>query len=350
MSVAQIFTPTRFQPRPWLRNGHLQTIAGNLLPRPNTLPPSTPELFEVAPASATHPSSQVLCLCHWQPEAVQADRLTVLLLHGLEGSADSQYILGNANKMWSAGLNVVRMNMRGCGGTESLSPTLYHSGLSGDVAAVVRLLTARRGLRQIAIVGYSLGGNLVLKFAGELGMQSTTPALPSNLRAIVGISPSVDLASTAEALHLPINRFYERRFLSSLRKRFLRKVSLFPDLYDPARSRHLRSLRDFDDNITAFYSGFLGAADYYDRCAAAHVLDRISLPTLIIHALDDPFVRLTPESRTRILANPNIALIEPAHGGHCAFLASPHSEPHDDGYWAESTLLRFLHLHSGSLR
>ena len=128
------FHPQPFEPRPWLGNGHVQTIVGNYLRRPDRLPACTAELVEVSPATHNQISSQVLCHCHWQAEPVRASRMTAILLHGLEGSSKSQYIIGNADKMWRAGWNVVRMNMRNCGGTEALSPTLYHSGLSGDVA------------------------------------------------------------------------------------------------------------------------------------------------------------------------------------------------------------------------
>lgn len=331
-----LFDAAPFQPRPWLSNGHLQTIFGNYLRRPDGLPPSTSELIEVSAMTRQQIASMVLCQCHWQPEAVRAERLTIILVHGLEGSSRSQYVVGNANKMWRAGCNVVRMNMRNCGGTESLSPTLYHSGMSGDVAAVMTSLTARYRLRAVALVGYSMGGNLVLKLAGELG--STAPAM---LRAVVGVSPALDLGASADALHEPLNRVYERHFLRALIRHYRRKVMLFPQAYDAARADGLRSLRDFDDRITALYGGFASAEDYYYRAAAARVLSRIAVPTLILHALDDPFVRITPESCALVSANPSIQLIETAHGGHCAFLGRP-VPPDNDGYWAESTLLRFL--------
>jgi uncharacterized protein len=334
------FSPPPFQPRPWLSNGHLQTIFGNYLRRRDELPPFTAELVEVSPATRSQISSQVLCHCHWQPESVRAQRLTVILLHGLEGSSKSQYVVGNANKMWRAGFNVVRMNMRNCGGTESLSPTLYHSGLSGDVAAVMSALAARFGLERVALVGYSMGGNLMLKLAGELGARNG-PSEPSVLRAVATVSPALDLGPSADALHRPINRIYERHFLRALTRHFRRKAMLFPRVYDPARADGLRSLRDFDERITALYSGFQGAEDYYGRAAAARVLSSISVPTLILHACDDPFVRITPASCALIAANPNVTLIETKHGGHCAFLARPTSS-NDDGYWAESTILRFL--------
>jgi predicted alpha/beta-fold hydrolase len=360
-----------FEPRWWLPNGHLQTIAGNFLRRNDRdLPPAQPQLIRIpaagalpaaAPSAATELSAdpgpsaamrrdakrqnhtealgtQVLCHCHWQPPEVRAYRTTVIILHGLEGSSNSQYVRGNAARMWRAGLNVVRMNMRNCGGTERLTPTLYHSGLSGDVAAVLHAVVAQHGLRRVALVGYSMGGNLVLKLAGELGKQA-----PPELCAVVGVSPAMDLGPSADALHLLSNRIYERKFLRALVKRYRRKTILFPRAYDPARAEGLKSLRDFDDRVTALYSGFANADDYYARAAAARVLDRIAVPTLILHALDDPFVRIMPETRAKIAANQHITFTETEHGGHCAFLAVPDSiDKEDDGYWAEKVLLRFI--------
>jgi predicted alpha/beta-fold hydrolase len=326
-----------FQPRRFLRNGHLQTIAGNYLPRVSALPPSEPQLVEVSPAIGGQIASQVLCQCHWQPAPVRSARPTAILVHGLEGSSNSQYVVGNSNKLWRAGCNIIRMNMRNCGGTEALTPTLYHSGLSNDVLAVMNFFVEQHRLESIALIGYSMGGNLVLKLAGELGATA-----PVQLRSVTGISPAVDLGPSADALHQPQNRLYEMKFLRALLRRFRRKTMLFPRAYDANRAAGIRSLRDFDERITALYSGFAGAEDYYYRAAAARVLDRITVPTLILHALDDPFVRLTAESRSAILANPNITLVESEHGGHCAFLAQPDDTTGYDGYWAEHTLLRFL--------
>jgi predicted alpha/beta-fold hydrolase len=336
------FTPRPFTPRRWLTNGHLQTIVGNFLPRTDKLPPAEAVYVVVSPGTDTQIASQVLCHCHWQPEAVRAERLTVILLHGLEGSSNSQYVVGNANKLFAAGMNVVRMNMRNCGGTERLSPTLYHSGLSGDVRAVMNLFLVRERLERVALVGYSMGGNLVLKLAGELGNEA-----PPQLRAVVGVSPAVDLGPSADLLHAPVNRLYERRFLKALRRRFRMKAMLFPRVFDPSKADALDSLRDFDDRITALYSGFQSADDYYYRAAAARVLDRIAVPTLILHACDDPFVVITDESRAKLAANACITLLEPAHGGHCAFLATPDPTRNDDGYWAETTLLAFLRSAAG---
>lgn len=341
-SIAQhIAHAVEFVPRRFVRNGHLQTIVGNFLRRQNSLPPAESVLVEVASGIDGHMGSQVLCDCHWQPEEVRAARSTAIIVHGLEGSSNSQYVIGNANKLWQAGANIIRMNMRNCGGTEALSSTLYHSGLSGDVGAVMRYFVDLYGLKSISLIGYSMGGNLVLKLAGELGSSA-----PRALRSVIGVSPVIDLAPSADALHAPQNRVYEMKFLRALVARFRRKVALFPRVYDPGRADQIRSIRDFDERITAFYSGFTGADDYYYRAASARILDRIAVPTMILNAADDPFIRLLPESREKIAGNPRITFLESSHGGHCAFLAAPDRATNYDGYWAEHTLLRFLLEHA----
>ncbi len=299
------------------------------------------ELVETVPAHGNQISTQVLCECHWQPLPDRFARPTVLILHGLEGSSRSQYVMGNAAKLWAEGCNVIRMNMRTCGGTERLTPTLYHSGMSGDVEAVMRFFLHKHRLQSFALIGYSMGGNLVLKLAGDLGS-----AAPPELKAVVGVSPAIGLGLSADALHLPANRLYEQRFLRALLKRFRRKAFLFPRAFDPGRTEMVHSLRDFDDRITALYSGFRSADDYYFRASAARVLDRIAVPTLLIHACDDPFIRFAPETRVSIARNKQIQLLETTHGGHCAFLAAPEPANGNDGYWAERTALRFVLQHA----
>ncbi len=328
-----VFEWQDFIPRRGLRNGHLQTIAGNFLPRRLTLPEPTSLLVEVEGPVAGYGPTQVLCHCHWQNEGVRAQRLSVVLVHGLEGSSSSQYVLGNAARAWNAGMNVVRMNMRSCGGTEELSPTIYHSGRSEDVAAVVEALVAH-GAEAIALVGYSMGGNLVLKYAGELGAD-----LRPEVRALAGVSPLLDLAPSSDALHEFQNRIYERRFLRAMLARVRRKAKLFPELYSTQGLETIRSMRDFDGQIVARYGGFRDADDYYASVASSQWVASLPVPTLIIHSLDDPFLRMLPETRNSLLTNPHIRYLETKHGGHCAFL-----EPaiNDDGYWAEKTLLNFL--------
>ena len=355
-TVSSLARVEEFFPRRFLRNGHLQTLVGNFKPRQYVLPEAEAQLIEVdAGKGATGESkssgltaservkqgqaevrargaSYVLCHCHWQANAGQCP--TVVLVHGLEGSSRSQYMLGNSARAWAAGCNVIRMNMRNCGGTEDLSPTLYHSGLSADVAVVMQTLAAEKGLEAFALVGYSMGGNLVLKLAGEVAAD-----VPDYLKAVVGISPAMDLGVSADALHSISNRVYEWKFLIGLRRRFRRKAELFPDIYSTVGLERIASLRQFDDQITARYSGFSGADDYYERASSTRVAPQISVPTLILHALDDPFIRMLPSTRAALLGNQRIRLIETLHGGHCAFLAPATGY---DGYWAEKMLLDFL--------
>jgi hypothetical protein len=213
--------------------------------------------------------------------------------------------------------------------------------LSGDVLAVLRHYQQTRGAERWSMVGYSMGGNLVLKLAGELA-EDAAPLLC----AVAGVSPVVDLAPSSDALHEPANRLYEWKFLRGLVQRYAYKCTLFPQIFDPSRSRGVRSLRDFDDRVMSPYCGFTGAVDYYHRAASARVVDRIAVPTLVLHALDDPFIRMLPETRATLLANPYVHLIETEHGGHCAFLAPATGY---DGYWAEKLLFDFLHAQAENL-
>ena len=267
----------------------------------------------------------------------------MLIVHGLEGSSLSQYVIGTGSKAWAAGMNVVRMNMRNCGGTDHLGPTLYHSGLSSDVGAVLRTIVEQKRLPEVAIVGYSMGGNLVLKLAGDWGRNNANAkAMPPELKAVAAVSPAADLGPSADAMHTePSNWIYEYKFLWGLMRRLRRKKELFPEIYRmPARWP--RTIREFDDVVTAPYSGFAGADDYYFRAAAARVVDKIAVPTLVINALDDPFIRLLPDTRAKMLNNPRITLLETEHGGHCAFLASANGY---DGRWAERQMIHFFRHH-----
>ncbi len=317
-----------FEPRRGLRNGHLQTIVGNFLPRPEFLCSSVAETVEVDPADG----SRVMCFCDWQPEQERANRLTLILVHGLEGSSESRYMRGIAARAWNAGCNVVRMNMRNCGNSDELTPTLYHSGLSDDVGAVMQHYADRFKLRQVALVGYSMGGNLVLKFAGEWGNRAP-------LCAVATVCPAIDLAAGSNALHEPANRVYEWHFLRRLMRRYRRKAELYPHIYKQDRIGPIRSLRQFDNDIVAPHCGYRDADDYYYRAASARVVDKIAVPTLIIRAVDDPFVRMLAETRAALIANSNVLLVETKHGGHCAYLSR---DKGDDIHWAEASVVGYL--------
>jgi len=309
-----------------LRGGHVQTLASFFLPRRIALPPAEKRLIEV------EPGVEVMCHCHWQSDRENA--LTVIIVHGLEGSSESQYMLGIAAKGMAAGMNVVRMNQRNCGGTDALSATLYHSGRSQDIAAIAQNLVEQDRIARFALAGFSMGGNLVLKLAGEWGREA-----PPQFRAVVAVCPSMNLAASADALHLAANRVYEYYFMWQLRRRLRAKARLFPKAFDASRLRGVTTLRDFDDKITAYYCGFEGASDYYERSSAANVVDRIAVPALILHAANDPFIRILPETRQKILSNPNITFVETMDGGHCSFLSKPDG---DDGRWAERRVVEFL--------
>jgi predicted alpha/beta-fold hydrolase len=316
----------KFRPRRGLRGGHVQTIASFFLRRRLALPSSESRFIEV------EPGIKVLCHCHWQTD--RANALTILIVHGLEGSSESGYMLGIAEKGLAAGMNVVRMNQRNCGGTEGLSSTLYHSGRSGDVAAVAENLIQYDKISRLALVGFSMGGNLVLKLAGEWAGEG-----PPEFRTVVAVCPSVDLAASADALHIRGNRIYEQYFLLQLRRRLREKARLFPGEFDLSRLHGVRTLREFDHKITAYYCGFEGASDYYARSAAANVVDRIAVPAFILHAANDPFIRILPETRRKIIANPNIIFRETEDGGHCSFIGDRDGY---DGHWAERQVVEFL--------
>lgn len=307
----------------------MQTLASFLAPRRIHLNPAEERLVEVAPGI------KVRCWCHWQ-SADREKALTVIVVHGLEGSSESQYMLGVARSGLAAGMNVVLMNQRNCGGMNHFAPTLYNSSLSADVAAVARHMVEHEGVSHFALAGFSMGGNLVLKLAGEWGRNG-----PREFRAVAAVCPAMDLAASADALHEPANRLYEWYFLVQLFRRMREKAKFFPEAFDVSRMRGISSLRLFDDRVTAHYCGFTGADDYYARAAAANVVGQIAVPALVIHAKNDPFIRLMPETRERILANPNITFIETDDGGHCAFMGAPDGNGYD-GRWAEREVVEFL--------
>ncbi len=283
--------------------------------------------FDVAP------DARVLAHCHWQSSS--STRPTLLALHGLEGSSEAHYMRGLADKAFSRGFNVVRLNQRNCGNTEHLSRGLYHSGLSADPAAVIRELAEVDRLPAVAVVGYSLGGNLGLRLAG------TTP--PGVLRAVCAISPTMDLARCVAALEQRQNAVYQWHFVRNLKRRMRRKARVLPGLFDLAHLDRIRTIREFDDAFTAPHHGFRDAADYYHRASSLRVVDRITTPTLIISAEDDPFVPHQQFRDAAVASNPHVATAISPHGGHCGFYTSP--DPGFDGYWAERRAVDFALRH-----
>jgi predicted alpha/beta-fold hydrolase len=315
-----------FKPLGLLRNPHLMTIAAAFWPRKFlALPSSIPRLFEV------EPGTQMLAECHWQENP--HEHPTLIAVHGLEGSSESNYMRGTAERAWTTGFNAVRLNQRNCGGTENLTSTLYHSGMSGDIRAVILELIQRDHLPEIFVAGFSMGGNLVLKMAGESG-----EAAPPELRACVAVAPALDLAACANALSEPQNFMYERHFVRGLKRRMRLKSSLFPGRFPLDGLNAVRTVREFDEVMTARFCGFKGADDYYACSSARRVISGIRRPTLITTAQDDPFVPFAPFEDPAIQANQNITLVAPEHGGHCAFISE---EGGEERFWVEARIIEF---------
>ena len=316
-----------FEPHPLLRNPHAQTLASTFLPRRfPRLPASVARDFQ------TEPGTRIRGECHWQQSP--QEHPTVVLVHGLEGSSDSGYMMGIAERAFVAGWNAIRLNQRNCGGTEFLTPTLYNSGLSGDYRAVLAELIEKDSLPEMFFAGYSMGGNLVLKMAGELG-----DAAPRQLRGVAGVCPTMDLAVCADAIALPGNFIYEYHFVSRLKKRMQRKAALFPGKFDLSALPSVRTVREFDDAITARYCGFRDADDYYAQSSALRVAAQIAVPALLVTAQDDPFVPFASFSNPALKQNDRIQLVAPQHGGHCAFVSR---HPGSERYWAEECLIGYF--------
>jgi len=326
------FEPLNYRPR--FSGGHKQTLYAWAKPRRfPRLPAPSARLFRVAPDAA------VTAHCHWHER--RAEHPTLILLHGLEGSSTAHYMCGIADKAWAAGWNVVRLNQRNCGGTEHLSRGLYHSGLTHDPLFVLRELIEQDGLPSIAIAGYSLGGNLTLKLAGELG-----DAAPPELKAVCAVSPTLELAVCVDALERRSNLAYEFNFVRNLKARMRRKAAAHPGLFSLEPLRRVWTVRQFDEAYTAPHHGFLNAADYYHRASALRVIDRIRVPALIMTAENDPFVPSQPFHDPAVTNNPRVTVVITPDGGHCAFVE--HGTGDYDGYWAEREIVRFVTAHETS--
>jgi predicted alpha/beta-fold hydrolase len=319
---------TEFVARASLRNGHRMTLYswGNprYFPR---LPAPARRYFEVAPGT------RVVADCHWHEQPWT--RATLIALHGLNGSSEAHYMRGLAAKAFERGMNVVRLNQRNCGDTEHLAEGLFHSGLTADAAHVVHELAHVDGLPRMAVAGYSLGGNLALKLAGEYG-----PSAPAELLGVAAVSPIIEISECTRALERPGNGLYQWNFVRDLKRRMRRKDRHHRGGFDLAKLDAIRTVRQFDDTYTAPSFGFRNAEDYYHRASAMRVIDRIAVPTLIITAEDDPFVPSQPFHDAKVTGNPHIDLRISEHGGHCGFVGERSAA--DDGYWAETQIVDFV--------
>lgn len=332
-TVAETFAAKPFRPHSVLIGGHAQTLGAYAWPRRYRFQRFSnideSRLFEV------EQGVRVLGHCRWQPRP--ADSPTIILWHGIEGSTASVYMIATADKAYRAGYNVIRLNFRNCGGTEHLTPTLYHGGLSSDLRVIINELIKSDGLGRIYLIGFSLGGNVVLKFAGEFG-----ESIPKQIAGICAVSPSVDLAASTRLILHRKNWLYHGNFVRNLKRKVRAKHKLFPGRYDLAKLPLVKTLRDFDEYFTSVSSGFADADDYYYRCSSARVVEEIRVPTLILHSKDDPFIPFEPLRDKAFADNPYVLLVPTERGGHVAFIASKTNG--EDRFWAENRAVEFCNL------
>jgi len=303
----------------------LATIVSNFWPRFKELEsvPAVEHRFETQLGIAIRVVEQ---------RPVGVSKGSFVLVHGLEGSSEGGYMQSMAWNILRAGYAVHRVNIRGCGGTEGWCPTLYHAGLTTDLRCYLESL---RGRGPVTLVGYSLGGNVVLKLAGELGESG-----PDLLHSVVGVSTPLDLAACVEALGKRANYLYQDRFVTRMRGRLEERRRLQPEAFAPIFARTdvnaIRTVYDFDDRITAPHFGFGNAPNYYKTQSSQNFLEGIRVPALLLTAQDDPLVPFAVYGHRAIRENPLIQLFAPAHGGHVAFLARQTPR-----FWADEAILEW---------
>jgi len=306
---------------PLFRNPHWQAVAGHLWKRDGDEArfPIERRLFQ------TEPDVQVLVESQ-RPAGpgVPSGPGEIVMVHGLEGSGKAGYMRSLSAAALRAGFAAHRFHMRTCGGTERLCQTLYHAGLTSDLVAVLRQLRTE-GRAPLFLVGFSLGGNVALKLAGEMG-ESARPLI----HGVVAVSTPLDLAACADRISQPENRLYERRFVRRMRARLCATGR-----YQERNFRGLRSVKDIDDRITAPSFGFGDAANYYRTQSAIRYLEGIRIPVLLIQAKDDTFVPF--EIFAAVRANPSIELLATEHGGHLGFIGR---RPHR--FWVDHAIMEWV--------
>jgi len=314
-----------FRPLPFLRGGHLQTLLGYWARRHLRWTLPTEDLVVDLDGGV-----RLLLRASWQRE--REARPTLVLVHGLGGDDRSTYSIATGSMAWSQGWNVVRMNMRGAGDSEALCARLYHAGVDTDLLAVLGAVAERTP--RLALVGFSLGANLVLL---TLGRQAAR--LPRGLFAAAAVSPPLDLSACADALRRGGSRVYERHYVRDMQRAYRRRQALLPELYQAGREQGLRTIRAYDGAITAHYGGFRDAADYYERSSAGPHLVGIDRPTLVLAAADDPMIPAESVARWPLPSSGLVRREMLPTGGHVGFVA-PTSAP--GRFWAAERVMAFL--------
>ncbi|MEZ5361664.1 MAG: alpha/beta fold hydrolase [Bryobacterales bacterium] len=305
--------------RPWPGGGDLQTIMARYWPA------SADERRWPAVDVYLDTVEGVRVLAKEQD---QGGERTLLCVHGLTACTEARYMMSLAGLALERGWNVIRLNVRNCGGTEALCPTLYHSGLTEDLHSVIAQLAPR----PLWVLGFSMGGHMVLKLAGEWGA-----APPEHVRGVCGISVPIRLADCSRRIGERRNFIYEKRFLRQLDATLALKKRLMPQALRGIDSASATSIWDFDDRVTAPAFGFAGAADYYAKASSSGFLSDIAVPALLIQAEDDPFIPFAVYEDEVFERNSNLTLLKSKQGGHVAFLARGGHR-----FWAEEQAIRWF--------
>jgi uncharacterized protein len=313
----------------WIRSAHLQTIGGRLL-RNTTGVRFSRERLET-------PDGDFLDLEYATVEGMElpADAPLVLKLHGLEGSAHSGYSVQLARSLAARGVRSVGLNFRSCGGEMNRTARFYHSGETGDLQLVLDHLGQCTPAGRLGALGFSLGGNVLLKYLGEQGEKARR-----HLRAAVAVSVPYDLGACADRMNHGTSRVYATFFLRSLRAKVRAKQAQLAPLCAVDQVLAARRVRDFDEALTAPLHGYASADDYYRRSSAGQFLGAVAIPTLLIHSLDDPIAIAESIDHAAIAANPNISTAFTDTGGHVGFVGGP--GPWAPTFWAEERGAEFL--------
>jgi predicted alpha/beta-fold hydrolase len=303
--VAGGHTVPPFEPHPWFRGGSAQTIVGRYLPGRRLQLPAT--YHEVDVDEGDRISALDSLPPGWRPGDPQA-----LLIHGLAGCARAPYVVRFGVRLAAMGVRVVRMNLRGAGAGFGSARGIYHAGRTDDLRTVAEWMARRSPDSPLALVGFSLGGNLVLKLAAEAAERPLDV-----LDAVVAANPPIDLAACCRHLQRPENRIYDRHFVRMLRREATRLHRAFPEL-GPVNVPRSASLYDFDDLYTSRRNGFADAADYYTRNSAGPLVPQIAIPGLVVHAVDDPFIPVDPFYGIQFPRSVALELLP--CGGHLGYL------------------------------
>ncbi|HET7295225.1 MAG TPA: alpha/beta fold hydrolase [Vicinamibacteria bacterium] len=315
---------TAFLPSPLAAGGHRQTLLGYWRRRSLEWRHVAEDIVVTAQDGVN-----LLLRASWQP-GPRAQRPALVLLHGLGASDAAKYVVAAGQLAFARGWHVVRMNLRGAGDGVRHAPVLYNAGLDGDLAAVLEAV-ARQAPR-VGVLGFSLGGNLALLLLGR-----RADRLPPRFVGAVGVSPPLDLAACATALERPGNRLYQLYFMRNLRRAYRERQGARPDVFAPGLEQGVRTVREYDERITAPYGGYPSASDYYASSSAGPRLGAVRHPALVLAAWDDPLI--PGESVARWPVSGSVTREMLPTGGHVGFVA-PSDAP--GGFWAAERALDFL--------